>query len=124
MAGESFEAKRGGDVFTASVSGRTQANGYFLIDMDQGEAMRRHQIQITVKNSSDVAEVPSAGTLVIKVKTPGSSDFEAITNGTIDLTDRTKWLAQIQAYAAEFEFTPASLDSDKTLDVAVISGRD
>ncbi len=102
-------------VHTESVALQTQADGAFEIDLTHFENLYRHQMQV------EVSATPSAGTLTVKVKTPGATTFQDIDAGVIDLTATLQPL-ELEARVSALEFTPAGFDADKTYSVIVASG--
>jgi len=95
-----------------SVTGKTQADGAFALDLEPGH----HITQIHL----EVSATPSAGTLSIGIRTPGSDSY--ITVDSIDMTDATDYLVSVTAWADSIQFTPASFDADKSYDVFLFSG--
>lgn len=98
-----------------SVTGKTQANGAFVLDIpERYRSMGRHQMQV------EVSATPTAGTLTVTVKTPGAASYQAVDDNEIDMTGTLIPLL-LDGEVESITFTPASFDADKTYSVFLIS---
>lgn len=97
-------------LFTASVTGKTQAGGAVEINMKQkfGGSVPKKFWQVQIVPSA----TPAVGTMAIAIKSPGSSAYAALTT-TIDLTG-TELLASFEAAVEAIKLTPTGFDADKT----------
>lgn len=96
-----------------SITGKTQADGAQVIGLQNADSALIHQIHV------EVSATPTAGTLTVEVKTPGATDYIAV-SGTIDLTSIA--LFKIEGLAESIRVTPSGFDADKSYDVYVTSG--
>jgi len=95
--------------FTYSVLDKATTDHAQVVDLTEHRRKLTHQIQVKVS-----AE-PTAGTLGVQIRTPGTDEYWQI--GSIDLTDPTNRIVQYVGNADSVRFVPASLDSDKTYSV-------
>lgn len=101
--------------------GLTQSDGAVELDVTRGGmAPNSHQIQVTVYDNAGTVAAPVAGTLTVKLRTPGSATYESVENNVIDLTDRDNWLQNVTAVADRIEITPTGLDADARYDVVIV----
>lgn len=103
------------EIFTGSVTNKSQADGAQTITLGIGDRFSLHQIQIIP------SATPLAGTLQVAIKTPGAAGFSNI-GDAIDLTDSTKYVMQFSGFASHIRFTPTLFDAAKTYSVYVCSG--
>lgn len=100
-----------------TLSEKTQANGAQTFTLQEQNNFDRHQLQI------EVSAQPSAGTMAIAVKSPGSDVFCTI-DSSIDLTALTATngkIVDIDVFAEAIKITPSSLDGDKTYNAILVS---
>jgi hypothetical protein len=95
-----------------SVTGKTQADGAQIFELDPGHHI--HQIQFKPSAS------PSAGTMTFSLRTPGASDY--VTVDTMDLTDVSEYLVSVTGFGDSLKCEPASFDALKTYSLFVMSG--
>lgn len=99
-----------------TVSGKTQADGAFIVPLSGHEAAESYQINL------EVSGAPNAGSLAVGVRGPGGTAYYSI--GSIDMTDTTERLMIIKDLAiSALQFTPTSFDADKTYTVIVTARR-
>jgi hypothetical protein len=96
---------------------KAQADGAQTLGNKGFEYLPHHQIQV------EVSEQPSVGTLAVEYKTPGATEYVAVSGSPIDLTAlnnaaafRLDWV-----FIESIKFTPTGLDSDKTYSVIITS---
>ena len=78
-----------------------------LVDGTYNRLIKRNAIKASHCLSFDIRGALSAGTMVITAKAPGSSVFEEIPNGTIDLTALTTVLMTFPV--SEYKFVVSSM---------------
>ena len=71
----------------------------------------QHQISLEFDDGAGNITIPTTGTMVVTVKSPGGDLFHPIVDGTIDVTDRSEWIKRCAAHAAAFKFTPSGIDA-------------
>lgn len=103
------------ELFESVSEEKTQADGAFTIPLGASDRFCRHQVQ------AEVSATPSAGTLVVAIRSPGATDFVTL-DGSFDLTGTGLLKTFGPCFAAELRFTPADFDADKTYNVIVTSG--
>ena len=80
-----------------------------------------HTIQLTLRNAAGVIEAPAAGTVTIKVRSPGGGAFESVEGSAVDVTDRANWTQTLKQHVEALELTPGSVTADYTIGVAISS---
>lgn len=101
---------------TNSILTATQADGAQSVSLGIYDCAKLHQLQVST------SATPSAGTLTVAVKTPGSSTFNDLP-WTIDLTAlATTSIFQFYGFAEEIQVTPTGFDADKTYTVYFCTG--
>ena len=86
-------------------TGLLQSDGAQTFDLSGFEVAYHHQIQVVPSST------PTAGDLVVSVRTPGATAYVNI--GTIDMTG-TDLISVFDVYADSVKITPSSFDGDKT----------
>jgi hypothetical protein len=101
---------------TQSLTEIEQSDGAQTFSLGVFDGRAYHQLQVAV------SETPSAGTLTISIKSPGSAGFVDL-SGTVDLTDSSTYLISFgPIFAESIKVTPTSFDVDKTFSLYLTSG--
>lgn len=76
-------------------------------------------IQFTGRDAAGAVEVPAAGTCVVNASVIQDLPAEQTDIGSVDLTDRTKWLQITTGSYDSIDLVIASLTALKTIDVLI-----
>lgn len=99
-----------------------KGDGTHAIDVSEslrGNGPSGYLVQFRVRDAASSVQVPTGGTVQIKGALKSNWPTEQIV-ASVDLTDRTTWLQQVDRYAlATLEFVIASIETDHTVDIAV-----
>ena len=103
-------------VITPRISGKTQANGAFVIEMgNAAQTANFHQIK------ASYSAAPSAGTLAIEGQAIGENSFDAL--GTIDLVSGPL-IYTFNGHYDYLQVTPTGFDADKDYSINLISSNE
>ena len=101
-------------IYLTSITDVSQADGAQDIELEIFDEAVVHQLQFST------SATPTAGTLTISIKSPGASDFVALTP-TLDMAVGSG-IFQFHGYANTLRITPTGFDALKTYSVYVASG--